>query len=322
MDRLAKGAVIGASTDAKRFSDKDLLERELSYGRSGFAMQFMLDTAASDTDRYPLKLSDLIVMPLSSSLAPVKIAWGSGPEQTLNDLPNVGMQGDRLFRPMFYSKEFVEYQGVAMAIDPSGRGGDELAYAIIAMLNGTLYLLDAGGMKGGYEDKNLEALALLAKKYSVKQVIVESNFGDGMFLKLLTPFLVRIHPVSTEEIRHSTQKEKRIIDTLEPVLNQHRLVIDEALVKRDFENYNDYAQDHAYKYQLLYQLTRVTRERGALAKDDRLDALAMAVAYWVEQMDKDTLTVLNEHKEALLKVELDKFMDQVLGASPVSLNWM
>ena len=314
--------IVGRSTDPVRFSDRDLMEREFSYGRSGFAMQFMLDTAASDTDRYPLKLSDLVIMSLNAELAPVRVAWGSGPEQVVSDLPNVGLTGDRLHRAMFLSKEFADFQGCVMAIDPAGRGGDELAYAIVAMLNGVLYVLDVGGMKGGYADDNLEELARLAKRYKVKEIIVESNFGDGMFLKLLTPFLVRIHPVTTSEVRHNTQKEARIIDTLEPVMNQHRLVIDEALVRKDYENYNDHPADHAHKYQLLFQLTRITRERQALAHDDRLDALAIAVAYWVEQMDKDVQKSIEEHKANLLDIELAKFAEQVLGGSQTSTNWM
>lgn len=318
----ADPGIVGRSTEPQRFSDRDLMEREFSYGRSGFAMQFMLDTAGSDTDRYPLKLSDLVIMSLNAELAPVRVCWGSGPEQVVNDLPNVGLTGDRLHRAMFLSKEFADFQGCVMAIDPAGRGSDELAYAIVAMLNGILYVLDAGGMKGGYADENLEELAKLAKRYKAKQVIVESNFGDGMFLKLLTPFLVRIHPVTTTEVRHNTQKEARIIDTLEPVMNQHRLVFDEALVRKDYENYNDHPTDHAHKYQLLFQLTRITRERQALAHDDRLDALSMAVAYWVEQMDKDVQQNINEHKANLLDQELAKFMDQVLGSTSSSTNWM
>jgi len=313
----------GRSTDPSRFTDRDLLERELSYGRSGFAMQFMLDTSGSDADRYPLKLSDLIIFPCHLTMAPVRIAWGSGPDQLIQHLPNVGLTGDRLHRALFVSRDdFKDYQGVVMAIDPSGRGSDELAYAIVAMQLGVLYVLDVAGLRGGYNDDNLEFLARRAKMYGVKQVLVESNFGDGMFTKLLTPFLTRIHPVSTEEVRHSTQKEKRIVDTLEPLLNQHRVVFDEGLVQRDFENTNGYPDDKAQVYQVLYQLTRITKERGALAKDDRLDALAMACAYWVETMDKDTQVALDEHRAELLDQELARFHDQVLGGSPASSSWM
>jgi len=39
-----------------------------------------------------------------------------------------------------------------------------------------------------------------------------------------------------------------------------------------------------HRYQLFFQLTRITRDKGALAKDDRLDALAMAVAYWAKAL--------------------------------------
>lgn len=312
----------GKPTDPKRFSDLDLLEREASYGRSGFALQFMLDTVGSDRDKYPLRLSDLVVMAFGNRLAPVQLEWGSGPDQIIHDLPNVGLAGDRLHRPIFIAKDFAEYQGVVMAIDPAGRGGDELAYAVVAMLNSFLYVLDVGGLKGGYADENLERLATLAKRYSVKQVVVESNFGDGMFLKLLTPYLLRIHPVTTEEVRHSVQKEKRIIDTLEPVMNQHRLVVDADLIRRDYENTNGYAHDHAHKYQLFYQLTRITKERGALVKDDRLDVLAMAVAYWVEQMSKDIQSSIKEHRDKLMDEELEKFMGQVFGQPPRALSWV
>jgi len=327
-DQLAKNPKLadacsgrGAPTEPSRFHDLDLFEREASYGRSGFAMQFMLDTSLSDENKYPLKLADLMVLDLNPDMAPVKLVWASGPQQLIADLQAVGLQGDRLYRPMFVSPEFAEYQGCVMAIDPSGRGGDETSYAIVAMLNGQLYLLDAGGIKGGYEDSTLQKLADLAKQYKVKQVIVESNFGDGMYSKLLTPFLVRTYPCTLEEIRSSQQKEKRIIDTLEPVLNQHRLVVDTKLIKRDQENYNEYPLESWTNYQLFYQMTRITKEKGALAKDDRIDALAMAVAYWVEQMDKDTQKVLEDHREEMLRLELQKFSEHVLGMAPPEDNW-
>jgi hypothetical protein len=312
----------GAPTEPTRFGDDDLIQREASYGRSGFAMQFMLDTAASDSDKYPLKLSDLVVMALSGELAPVRVTWGTSRELIQNQLPNVGMAGDRYHAPMFYSKDFAEYQGTVMAVDPAGRGGDELSYAVVSMLNGYLYLRDAEGLKGGYSDENLEKLARIAKKFNTKQILIESNFGDGMFTKLLTPFLVRIYPCTTEEIRHSQQKEKRIIDTLEPVMNQHRLIVDEGLIKKDFENYNGYASDVAHRYQLFYQMTRLTKDRGSLQKDDRIDVLAMAVAYWVETMDKDTDKNEKEHYEAAFNAELQKFIGDVLGAPQGGLNWV
>lgn len=322
VDRAAKDPTLfdqchgrGAPTDPKRFGDVDLLEREASYGRSGFALQFMLDTSVSDADRYPLKLADLIVQSVSKEMAPIKIIWGSGPELVHNGLSLVGLAGDRLHRPLFLSKDFKEYQGVVMAIDPSGRGADETGYAVVAMLNGYLWVLEAGGFKKGYDDEVLEALARIAKRNKVKHIVIEENFGGGMFTKLLTPFLTRIYPCSTEDINSSIQKEKRIIDTLEPVMNQHRLVVDEKLIQED-------ARVEDPRYQLFYQMTRITKEKGALTHYDRLDVLAMAVAYWVEQMDKDVFKIEDEAKAAALDAALTKFKEHVFGAKPKKNNWM
>ncbi len=300
----------GAPTDPKRFHDLDLMEREASYGRSGFNLQFQLNTALSDAERFPLKASDLMVFDVDPKLAPIKLVWGNSPDLSRKDLPLVALSGDRLNKPMWISDQnFVPYTGVIMAIDPSGRGGDELSYAVVAMLNGYLFVMRCKGLKGGYDDKNLETLAKEAKHFGVNEVIVESNFGDGMFSKLLAPFLQRIHPVALEEVRSNIQKEKRMIDTLEPVMNQHRLVMDASVIKEDFQNYNEYPGDHAHKYQLMYQMTRVTRDKGSLAKDDRLDALSMAVARWVEVMDKDTDRIESEHKAAMKDAEIQKFLE-------------
>jgi len=236
--------------------------------------------------------------------------WGSSPDLAINNLPVVGLAGDRLYRPMWLTKEnFVPYTGVMMAIDPAGRGSDELGYAIVAMLNGYLFLLRCRGLKGGYSDENLQLLANEAKAYGVNEVRVESNFGDGMFGKLLAPFLTRTHPCALTEDRSSIQKEKRIIDTLEPVMNQHRLIVDSAVIRDDHENYNGYSDELAPRYQLFYQLTRLTKDKGSLAKDDRLDALAMAVAYWCEVMDKDVARTEADHRELLHNLAIQKFLE-------------
>jgi hypothetical protein len=41
-------------TDPQRFTELELREREASYGRSGFALQFMLDTSLSDAGQAPV----------------------------------------------------------------------------------------------------------------------------------------------------------------------------------------------------------------------------------------------------------------------------
>jgi len=297
-------ASYGLPTDPKRFDDDDLLERELSYGRSGFALQFMLDTSLSDANKYPLKLNDLMIYSCDKETAPEKMVYGV--MKPMLDLPNVGLSGDKFYAP----EDTIgrkEYQGSVLAIDPSGRGSDETAYAVVKMLNGFLYVVDAGGVEGGYTDSTLQHLTDLAKIHQVNLVLVESNFGDGMFTELLKPHLLKSYPVTVEEVRHNTQKEKRIIDTLEPVMNQHRLVIDPKVIQKDYDSVQDMPEKGS-KYMLAYQMTRITKQRGALAHDDRLDVLAMAVQYWVDQMAADADIEIRSRKEELLENELEKFM--------------
>ncbi len=298
------------STEPTRFSEVDLAERKVSYGSAGYALQFMLDSKLSDVERYPLKLADLIVMSIDNETAPEKLVWARSPElEWDSSVPNVGMSGDRYHRPMKTLGEHIPYTGSVLAIDPSGRGKDETGFAVVKMLNGFLYVTAAGGVQGGYSDDTLKFLSITAKENKVNYIVVESNFGDGMFVELLKPILNKIHRCSIEEVRHNTQKEKRIIDTLEPVMSGHRLVIDPKVIQKDYESTQSYARENCLRYQLMYQMTRLTRDRGAITQDDRVDALAMAVGYWAEQMAQDVELKMGERKDELLNQELEEFKD-------------
>ena len=314
---------VGKSTEPLRFSELDLEERRLSYGRSGYALQFMLNPRLSDVDRYPLKINDLVVMDIDNEVGPEKIVWAANPDNAYdNSLPNVGFNGDRFFRPFQTVGDHIPFTGSVMSIDPSGRGRDETAYAVVKMLNGQLFVPEAGGMRGGYSENTLKELAKLAKAHNVNTIVIESNMGDGMFTELLKPILRTIHPCSLEEVRHSQQKERRIIDTLEPVLNQHRLIIDPKVIKDDYQSAQSYPLEQQSRYMLLYQLSRITNDRGSLLQDDRLDALAIAIAYWTTQMAQDADQQITDRKEELLQQELEKFMDAALGTKTRSNTWM
>lgn len=306
----------GSTTEPSRFTDDDLLVREASYGRSGFALQFMLDPRLSDQDRYPLKLADLQVASLDPVRGPTYAVWSNAPECRINDIPNIGFDGDAYYRPFQVSKEFAEYQGAVIAIDPSGRGKDETAYAIVKCLHGQLFLTDIGGFRSGYTNETLEALANAAKLHNCNYAVYEANFGDGMFGELLKPVFGRIHPCSLEEVKHSIQKEKRIIDTLEPVMNQHRLFVDPKVIQKDFDSIESDGEE-AQQYRLFYQMSRLTRDRGSLAHDDRLDAVSIAVAYWVQAMARDVHKAHQEYREEKLDLELDKFMETAIGKGRV-----
>jgi len=315
--------LLGQPTDPKRFDAEDLMEREASYGRTGFALQFMLDPSLSDGDRYPLKLSDLVIMSLNPREGPQKPIWASSAENMVTDLPNVGMPGDRFYGPVTLGDgSWASYTGSVLAIDPSGRGADETAYAVVKMLNGFLFVTDAGGLPGGYSEDTLKRLSMIAKEQEVNLIRIESNFGDGMFTQLLKPVLAKIYKVSCEEVKHSVQKERRICDTLEPVMNSHRLIIDRKVVEKDYDSTRHMPPEKALRYQLMYQMSRITRHRGALAHDDRLDVLAMAVSYWTEQMAQDADEQIKSRKDLEFHKDLEKFMENTVGRKPRGNTWI
>jgi hypothetical protein len=310
--------IVGKPTDPTRFDEKDLLEREASYGRIGFNMQYQLDSSLSDLDRYPLKLSDLSVMTLNPDNAPEKVIWASSPELKHNDLPCVGLQGDGYFRPMQTQGAWIDYTGSVMSIDPSGKGKDETAYTVTKFLNGNIYLLDVGGFNSGYSEHTLTKLVQIAKKHKVKKLLIEENFGQGMFNELLKPYLIKEYPCTIESIRQQSNKHRRILDTLEPLMAQHRLVVCPTVIRKDYDETNTmYPQETALRYQLFYQISRLQKGVHTLAQDDRIDALQMSCYYWVQQLAKDQDLAYQHRKEDKFRMELEKYF-----GSPSLNSWI
>lgn len=264
-----------------RFSELLLLEREGSMSRSNFALQFQLDTTLSDALKFPLKLSDFSVLPLDMAKGPSDIVWGADKETVL-DLPAVALPGDKWHRPKAVS-EFVPYGETIVALDPSGRGKDETVAVILSQINGFIFVRDIFASQEGYSDTTLREVLRRAKHYGATMCLVESNFGDGMVVELLKRHAQEMKVgISFEEVRSNTMKEARIIDTLEPVLNQHKLIIDQRLISWDYESNQDMAPEDRLPRMMAYQLTRMCREKGAVRHDDRVDALALGVKYYLD----------------------------------------
>ena len=288
-------SLLRQTTEPTRFSDLDLTEREASYGRSGFALQFMLDTSLSDANRFPLKTRDMMVLDVRAEEGPVQLTWASGTQQHLSEHENIGLNGDKFYSPMYISSTWAKWDGTVMFIDPSGRGADETSYCVTRMLNGVIYLVRWGGFNDGHGAETMQALATIAKEEGVNEISIEDNFGDGMWLKLFSPVNKKIHSCKLTEYKVSGQKETRIIDKLEPILNQHRLVVTPQVIQKDLKDSEDKLAVSG-----IYQITHLTRDRGSLKHDDRVDVLAEAVGYWVNQVARDVDDAEKTHRDKLL----------------------
>ena len=297
-------------TDPDRFNEEDLIEREAAMGRSNFSLQFMLDTSLSDSDKFPLKMADLIVTSVNPTKAPDSMIWCSDPRNCIKEAPTVGLPGDYFYSPMQIQGEWGPYQETICSVDPSGRGSDETAAAFISQRNGFLYLHEMRAFRDGYSDTTLLDILKGCRKYNVTKLVIETNFGDGIVSELFRKHLLQTKQgITIEEVRATIRKEQRIIDTLEPVLNQHRLVVDRAVIDWDYNSNKDAAPESRLLYMLFYQMSRMCKEKFAVKHDDRLDCLSQGVQYFTEAMGISAQEVINTRKREEWNDILQGFID-------------
>ena len=307
---IDNGALPWDCTDPDRFDDDDLVDREASMGRSNFALQFMLDTSLSDAEKFPLKMADLIITSVNPTDAPENIVWCSDPANILKDLPTVGLPGDYFYSPMQLQGEWSPYTETICSVDPSGRGADETAAAYISQKNGILYLHEVRAYRDGYSDSTLLDILRGCKKYGATTLVVESNFGDGIVAELFKKHIIQTKQrILVEEVRANVRKEERIIDTLEPILNQHRLVVNKSVVEWDYNSNRDAAPEERLLYMLFYQMSRMCRSKYAVKHDDRLDCLAQGVKYFIDALSISAQEQINLRKREEWNDILEQFID-------------
>jgi len=293
-----------------RFREDDLLERESSMGRSNFMLQFMLDTSLSDAEKFPLKFADLIVNPVNPTHAPENIIWCSDPDNIHKDLPCVGLPGDYYYRPMAIQGEWLEYSETICSVDPSGRGADETVATFLSQLNGLIYVHEMYASKDGYSDKTLLQILRRCRKYDASTLLIESNFGDGIVSELFRKHCQTTKTnINIEETRANVRKEDRIIDSLEPVFNQHRLVIDPKVIEWDYASNADEATENRFQYMLGYQISRMCREKGAVRHDDRIDSLAQGVKWFTDALAISAQQQIKDRRHEEWIDHLEAWMD-------------
>ena len=309
VEDIDKGAEKWDVTD-DRFDNEDLIEREASMGRSNFMLQFMLDTSLSDADKFPLKCADLIVTSVNPKSAPESAIWCSDPQNVIKDLPTVGLPGDYFYSPMQLQGDWGAYTETICSVDPSGRGSDETTAAYLSQRNGILYLHEMRAYRDGYSDNTLLDILKGCKKYGVTKLVIETNFGDGIVSELFRKHLQQTNQrCDVEEVRATVRKEDRIIDSLEPVLNQHRLVIDRSVIEWDFKSNPNEPPERRLMYMLFYQMSRMCREKGAVKHDDRIDCLAQGVQYFTDAMGISAQEAIKERKRMEWNQMLEEFID-------------
>lgn len=285
----------GKVTDPHLLSEEDHQKKLLDRGESSYQLNYMLNTRLMDAQRFPLKLDQIVSMSGLSRTGRFPLSLTRG----------FGMAGQKQYQssgfgfsmalPHSVSDETDVLQGVHLHVDPAGGGknGDETAWACTGFLNGNVYVLGIGGVTGGYDLTTLTELSEIVARFNPQTLSVEKNMGHGGFIAAWLPTLRKHWKGNIEEPFVSGQKEARIIGTLEPIMGRGSLIFCESIVEDDHADTEQYAGARKI-YSVFHQIAKLTRTRGCLTHDDRIDALEGAVRPWTkylmvdqEQREKD-----------------------------------
>lgn len=322
-DLQANPGLAGLPCEPTRFPTEVLLKKETDFGKTEYARQFKLHLDAGAGNAAPLKLRDLSALEWTTPsphqggvalLLPPEVRWGPTKATAITDIQIDTLHGDTLNEPAYMTPvgEWLKADTIWMYVDPSGAGTDETTWSIGAGLAALCFVCRIGASIEGHTEKIMRAIAADAKLWGVNYIHVESNFGQGMFAALLRPYLQEIgHPCVIEDDRKgAVQKERRIIETLEPAFSAHRIVVNREVFAKDFASvaYTNIEDARRRFYRLSYQITRITKIKGCIAKDDRVDGLASLVAKFVERMKQRTEDALKQDKEAALMEEIKQII--------------
>lgn len=326
----------GQPTDPDHIGEATLQEKELEYGPEGFSLQYMLDTTLSDALRTKIKLSDAIVLGCNFTSVPEQMEWVAAHTNLFRDHTEVS-KDFAMYTAVGISEKYIPFEHKVMILDPAGSGGDEVAFALGGATNSYIYLLSLGGFAGGMTEQNMDKILLKMVATGTKVLDIEKNMGAGTVAMLMqshieglktklkiideraeyminesglsrTELISAISGIGITEFWNSTQKERRIIDTISPVTRRHKLVISTQAIKDDWEYCLQHPAEKRKQYSGLYQLANITYDRNSLVHDDRADCVQRLVELLKGFLSKDAEAAAVKRTEQEIKDWLDNPM--------------
>lgn len=256
----------------ERFSDAELEQRRRQVMKREWELHYALrldDTM--DRDR-PFKLSDLPVLPWSSTArtAPVRMERG---DQALERLPRgSSADDDDWFLATRISKEVGPYSTVVAAVDPSSGltsgSRDAIGLAIVGLsVGGRAVIREARGVRAKTTAEAMMEVAKTIALHGVNKLLVEQT-TDGQFGYSLQQKLMQIgYPLSYTTVSTGGRtKAKRIIETVSPALATGKVFICQELLETEDAP------------EFVAQFTGLTLDGRKLRHDDIIDALSYALA--------------------------------------------
>ena len=250
--------------------------------------EYRLLVGSSRSDAYPLRLDDLIIADWSidRNRAPSTIVWGltdkDGKNTAIEDIVVTAPNNQVLRRPALRDPLWLPYESTKCFVDPSGRGGDKCGLAIVSYLAGFFYVKVCSGLQGSSDSCDL--IAQLCRDHGATELWFEKNADTTeTWRQFMRASLEKFRCEPGEhgypdgwqcgvfDKHHQAQKEVRIIQTLRPIMQRHRLVIPRDVIAQ---------QEAQPEHELQYQLSRITEMKKCLREDGKVDALAGCISLW------------------------------------------
>lgn len=317
-DLEANPHLAGTSVEPTRFTEADILQREKDWGRIEFARQFKMFMDAGVGKGAPLKLRDLVVMELGSSpgasglLLPSEVIYAPSPANRV-DIEVDALTGDSMVYAPEKVDAWIKPEKIACIIDTSGGGTDETTWTIGAELLGRVFALWQGASVEGHTLGTLKRIAEDCKKWGVQTIEIEANFGGEMFGELLRPVCADIfyEPEIISLPAKQVRKEVRIVENVEPLASSHRLVVNAELLRQDFfVDYEDVEAGKRRYYRLTYQYSRMTKAKGAVPHDDRVEGISALVGHFIGMLQRRLHQAKEEGKVRAMEAEAEALIEE------------
>ena len=289
--RQENPGVIHTITEVQRFTPEDIESRREAYGNSLFQLQYMLSTDLTDAERFPLQTKYLYVTDCDSERANL-IYEDAGEMQT-------GQYLHRVYRPADQFSEF--YDNAIMAVDPAGRGLDEAVAVVLKTLGGRVFIMDSYYSRDGYGEETMVEMINVAKKNKVSTIVIERNYGGGMFTELMIKYIKEHHAddIGVLDIITKGKKSRRLIEVIEPFLTAGKLVADRKWFNKEVEN---------PQYNMWQQAMSIDMDNIYSNNDDRVDALGIGLDFLKQQLAVSEQDVKKDYDKRLFQHELDSII--------------
>lgn len=312
----------GKPSDPGRYTEDDLIEKELDKGPEDFQLQYMLDTSLADALRMQLKLHDLVIANFDSDRVPEIIPFQASPKFVAdlgNDFP---IPLTKMYHPVPVDCTFVKPDLVLAYLDPAGGGSDELAAACGFSIGPYVHVKSIIGLRGGLSGNNPEKLCEWLATNGVTDVLVESNMGHGLFeINLRAELAARgLSHIQVSGEYSTGQKERRIIDSLVSPMQRHRIIVHKAVFEQDRLCSKEYSIEQRVQYSLFYQIANITTDRNSLVHDDRIEAVAGVVRRFKGVLADDETKAAEKRALAEVRGFLDDPMGYGKGSSDQRLR--